>query len=400
MSSIDNLIDQRCPDGVQFRPLAELTSSVGKVRWDLVTAPLRYVDLSSIDRVTHQIGESVRVDSHSAPDRAQQLIRSGDVLFGATRPMLKRYSLVPPEYDGQVCSTGFCVLRPDPGVLLPRFLFHLLGSPNFYRHIEANQQGTGYPAISDKRVKEHRIPAPPLDVQREIVRILDAFAELEAELEARRVQYNYYRQCFFDRVTADSAALSSLGRWYGGVTPSKSNPSYWDGGSIPWLASMDVSNFTNTIRGRVTPLALDETPLRVIPAPSVAVVMRSNILRRILPIGLIEVDTTVNQDVRVLVPHDGVDAGYVFQALRADSEQIRSSCVRTDGSMAAVDSKSFFAWQIPLPSLSEQRRIAEKLRAFDALVSDLSIGLPAELAARRKQYEYYRDRLLTFKEAA
>ena len=109
---------------------------------------------------------------------------------------------------------------------------------------------------------------------------------------------------------------------------------------------------------------------------------------------------TLNQDMRALVPREGVDARFVYQALRADSERIRRECVRTDGSMAAVDSTSFFSWQIPLPSLDEQRRIAARLDAFDALVNDLSAGLAAELAARRKQYEYYRDRLLTFKEAA
>jgi len=68
--------------------------------------------------------------------------------------------------------------------------------------------------------------------------------------------------------------------------------------------------------------------------------------------------------------------------------------------MAAVDSTSFLLWQIPLPSLDEQRQIAARLEKFDALVNDLSAGLPAELAARRKQFQYYRDRLLTFKEAA
>lgn len=127
--------------------------------------------------------------------------------------------------------------------------------------------------------------------------------------------------------------------------------------------------------------------------------MRSNILRRRLPVGLVTIPTTVNQDIRALIPNSEVDADFAYQAIRASSEGIRATCVRTDGSMAAVDSRAFFDYEIPLPSLSEQRRIALKLRSFDALVNDLSVGLPAELAARRKQYEYYRDKLLTFPEA-
>jgi len=106
----------------------------------------------------------------------------------------------------------------------------------------------------------------------------------------------------------------------------------------------------------------------------------------------------VNQDVRLLVPREGVDAEYAFQVLQADSQRIRSGCVRTDGSMAAVESQGFFDWEIPLPSLGEQRRIARRLSHFEDLVNDLSIGLPAEIEARRRQYEYYRDRLLTFGE--
>jgi len=112
------------------------------------------------------------------------------------------------------------------------------------------------------------------------------------------------------------------------------------------------------------------------------------------------IETTLNQDVRALSPRDGVDPGYVYQVLRAASEQIRAACVRADGSMAAVDSRAFFNWPIPVPSLKDQKRIANQLSTLEAVVSELSISLPAEIKARRKQYEYYRGRLLTFKALA
>ena len=195
--------------------------------------------------------------------------------------------------------------------------------------------------------------------------------------------------------------MGEIGTWTGGITPSKAVPRYWESGTIPWIASMDISASNGAeIRGRVTQVALDETPLRLVPAPSIAVVMRSNILRRVLPVGFIDVDATVNQDLRLLRPRDGIDPRFVYQALLAASDAIRQKCVRTDGSMAAVDSKALFDWLVPVPPLDEQRRIAAILDQFDALVNDLSAGLPAEIRARRAQYEYYRDTLLTFAEAA
>ncbi|MFJ6533528.1 restriction endonuclease subunit S [Microbacterium sp. NPDC091662] len=282
--------------------------------------------------------------------------------------------------------------------LVPKFFYYVMSTQ---RLAEKNQAG-GVPSMTQSYLNRLRIPVPPLEVQREIVEILDKFAELEAELEAelkaRRVQYTYYRRAMLDQPNVPRVSLADLGSWFGGMTPSKQNSAYWEGGDVPWLASMDVSDeSTNKIRGRVTARAIQETSLKVVPAPSIPVVMRSNILRRTLPVGFVEVDTTVNQDVRALVVGDGVDARYAYQVLRADSERIREQCVRTDGSMAAVSSKSFFAWQVPLPDLAEQRRIAAALDEFDTLVNDVSIGLPAELVARRKQYEHYRDKLLAFR---
>lgn len=198
MSRIDELIAERCPGGVPFEPLSALVDRGQNIRWDETGGGFfRYIDLTSVDRVTRRIVNTAAINAETAPSRAQQVVQAGDVLFGTTRPMLKRYCVVPEEYDGQVASTGYCVLRPKQDRMLTNFLFHMLGTAEFYLHVEANQRGASYPAITNKLVKDYRIPVPPLEVQREIVRILNQFtqleAELEAELEARRRQYAYYR---------------------------------------------------------------------------------------------------------------------------------------------------------------------------------------------------------------
>ena len=217
MSHIDDLIAEHCPEGVEFRGLGELLEKTTNIRWqDSQGEEFKYIDLTSVDRSTNAIVDTKTIDSEIAPSRAQQIVREGDVIFGTTRPMLKRYCLIPSEYDLQICSTGYCVLRPRTELLLPNFLFHLLGTVTFYSHVEANQRGASYPAITDGAVKAFHIPIPPIEVQREIVKVLDTFtkleAELEAELEARRRQYKYYRDAlltFGERTDAEASKQAS-----------------------------------------------------------------------------------------------------------------------------------------------------------------------------------------------
>ena len=413
MSTIDDLIAEHCPGGVEFRTLDEIgvlySGLTGKSKADFATGDARFVSYVNVfNNLSTDVdpGDRVRVSDGERQNR----VRYGDILFTASSESADEVGMasgVTVEPREPLYLNSFCFgFRPNHvDDLDPEFAKHLFRSAGVRRQVIRTANGVTRINISKARFRGIKIPVPPPAIQRHIAAILDKMeslkAELEAELELRSRQYAYYRQVILDRVTADPVPLANLGRWQGGITPSKSNPAYWEAGAIPWLASMDVSDTTtDEIRGRVTEQALQETPLKIVPAPSVAVVMRSNILRRTLPIGLVKVDTTVNQDIRLLVPREDVDAEYVFQVLRADSERIRGACVRTDGSMAAMSSQSFFAWEIPLPDLVEQRAIAEQLRSFDLLVSDLSIGLPAEIKARRAQYEYYRDRLLTFEELA
>ena len=148
MSRIDKLIAEHCPDGVPFKPIEALVERGATIRWtDVPGSSFRYIDLTSVDRVTHAISETETITSENAPSRAQQIVREGDVIFGTTRPMLKRYTVVPVRYDGQICSTGYCVLRPKSGRILTNFLFHSLGTAEFYAYVEANQRGASYPAI-------------------------------------------------------------------------------------------------------------------------------------------------------------------------------------------------------------------------------------------------------------
>ena len=187
MNKIDKLVEEMCPDGIDFVRLEQVCSKVPGIRWQAVADQhFEYIDLTSVDRTTKSIIETSTIDGETAPSRAKQLVKDGDVIFGTTRPTLNRFCLINRRHDGQVCSTGFCVLRPDQAQVIPNFLFHIIGSQKFQRHVRSNEKGASYPSISDAEVKKFQIPLPPLEVQEEIVRILADVPDLRPGRRALR----------------------------------------------------------------------------------------------------------------------------------------------------------------------------------------------------------------------
>lgn len=193
-------------DGVEVEwvPISDVVLRTKNIKWKETSASYSYIDLTSVDIDTKQIIETSEINADNAPSRAQKLVETDDVIFATTRPTQMRYCLVNDTYSGAVASTGYCILRVKKEKVTPKWILHLLSSSEFKKYLEENQSGSAYPAISDAKIKEFLIPIPcpsnpekSLEIQAEIVRILDAFtamtAELTAELNMRKQQYNYYR---------------------------------------------------------------------------------------------------------------------------------------------------------------------------------------------------------------
>ena len=199
-------------DVVKLKSLDEVCLKTSNIKWkDNIGNEYKYIDLSAVNRENNKIEELQIITSKNAPSRAQQIVKTDDIIFGTTRPTLKRYAVVTDDLDGQICSTGFCVLRPNQELVSPRFLFYILKSSSFFNYVENNQEGAGYPSISNSKVKNFKYPIPSLEEQERIVNILDQFdalvndikTGLPAEIKARRAQYEYYRKKLltFNRVT-------------------------------------------------------------------------------------------------------------------------------------------------------------------------------------------------------
>ena len=187
----------------KIEKLGDCLLNVKKIKWKEINSKIfKYIDLSSVSREFHYICDTDLIKAENAPSRAQQIVCKYDVLFGTTRPLLQRYCLVSEEYDNQICSTGFCVLRANRDKVLPKWLLYQISTSLFLEHLKTHEKGTSYPAISDSDLKLYKILVPSIEVQEHIVSILDKFdfivndisKGLPKEIELRQKQYEYYRE--------------------------------------------------------------------------------------------------------------------------------------------------------------------------------------------------------------
>ena len=147
-----------------------------------------YVDIAGIDRTLKAIVEHQTLMGIDAPSRARKVIRKDDLLVSTVRPNLNAVAMVPACLDGQIASTGFCVLRPNRDCVEPRYLFYWAITSTFVDALTSRVRGANYPAVSDRDVKEVAIPLPPLMEQRRIVDILDRanrLRRLRADADAK-----------------------------------------------------------------------------------------------------------------------------------------------------------------------------------------------------------------------
>ena len=156
-----------------------------------------YLDIASIDNSQQKITDPKKYFGIDAPSRARQLVKSGDILFSTVRTYLRNIAVVSKIYDGQIASTGFCVIRPLPKIQ-NRLIFWLVQTDDFLNPLNQLQRGTSYPAVRDSDVFPQIIPLPPLPEQHRIVaKIEELFTRLDAGVEALKkikAQLKRYRQ--------------------------------------------------------------------------------------------------------------------------------------------------------------------------------------------------------------
>ena len=255
------------------------------------------------------------------------------------------------------------------------------------------------PRGNKAKILEFEVPVPPLEIQEAIVEILDKFTnletELEAELEARTLQYKYYRDSLFEALDCPSVPLGSLGTFVRGNGLQKKD--LQESGN-PVIHYGQVFTRYGLHEDKTLSYANDEVydKLRKAEKGNLVIATTSendeDVCKALAWLG--ETPAGISGDAYIY-RHE-MNPKYVSYFFTTHDFQRQKLRHITGTKVRRVSGKNLETIEIPLPSLEEQQRIVDILDRFDALTSSLSEGLPAELAARRSQYEYYRDQLLSF----
>ncbi|MGL5724790.1 restriction endonuclease subunit S [Cetobacterium sp.] len=379
MSKLEQLINELCPDGVEYKLLKDI--SIMKRGVSITKKDLTEGDIPVISGGKEP---AYYCDKYNREDETITVAGSG---AGAGYVQYWNKPIF-------VCD-AFSIKAIETNST--KYLFYFL--QNIQKYIYSTKQGSGIPHVYISSIEKVSIPLPPLPVQEEIVRILDTFTELTAELTAeltmRKQQYEYYRDSllinnkFSERVLLKSVVKKGCS----GGTPKKGEEKFYLNGTVPWLRTQDVKfNEIFEINSFITEEAVKKTSAKWIPANCVIVAISGATAGRC---AINKVPTTTNQHCyNMEIDETKALYKYIYYCVYSQYEELLS---RKQGARGDLNSSLILGITIPLPPLEEQQRIVDILDRFDTLVNDIKDGLPAEIEARKQQYEYYRDKLLTFK---
>ena len=420
-TNIKQLINELCPNGVEWKTLGEITHSIktglnprNNFKLNTPGATNYYVTVKEI--TTGKILFSDKTDK--IDDDALKIIQKrsnlelGDVLFSGIGTIGK-VALVDIEPKNWNCSESVFILKPKKDILIPKYLVYILQSNSLTSQFLKQSVGSTLQGVRMSTLSNISIPIPPLPVQEEIVRILDKFTAdvnehiqlLERELELRHKQYEYYRNKLLTPTEENGSWLlnghsvewKTLGEVCdvtSGGTPSKSKKEYWENGIIPWLKS-EVCNNTSIYSASdfITELGLKNSSTKLL-EKNITLMAMVGATR--FKTAFLEFEACTNQNIASINSKikNKLSNKFIFYYLTNKYDEFSKKM----SSYGMINLETIRSINIPIPPMEEQERIVGILDKFNKLINDLSIGLPAEIQARKKQYEYYRNKLLTFKE--
>ncbi|GAA9081114.1 restriction endonuclease subunit S [Helicobacter pylori] len=410
MHKIERLLQTLAPKGVEFRRLGEVCESTNK----------KTLKISEVSEVKNKGMYPVINSGRDLYGYYHDFNNDGENITIASRG---EYAGFINYFNEKFFAGGLCYPYKvkDTNELLTKFLYFYLKT-NEIQIMENLVSRGSIPALNKADIETLTIPIPPLEIQQEIVKILDAFTELKA----RKKQYAYYQNMLLDfndinsnhkdakmsaktypkRLKSLLQTLAPKGVEFktleevfeikNGYTPSKNNPEFWEKGTIPWFRMEDIRENGRILKDsiqHITPKALKNKKL--FPKNSIIISTTATIGEH----ALLIVDSLANQRFTFLSKKANcgiaLDMKFFFYQCFLLGEWCKNN-TNVSG-FASVDMTAFKKYKFPIPPLEIQQEIVKILDQFLALTTDLLAGIPAEIEARKKQYEYYREKLLSFK---
>lgn len=379
MSKLEELIEQYCPDGVEWKPLGEAT--IMKRGTSATKGIMQEGDIPVISggrqpafycNVSNRTGEVITVAGSGAG--------AGYVQYW-NEPIF-------------VCD-AFSIQGNE--TLKTKYVYYIL--TNIQEKIYSTKKGGGVPHVHISSIDKFEIPVPPLPVQEEIVRILDAFTELQAELQKRLQQYNYYRDNLLSFEGRTDVQWKKLGKIASITTGRRFVRTDIRESGVPCFHYGDIYTYYG-LTATKTKGYLDEELVKKLrfaqPNDVVVVCAGENDMDIGVGVAWLGDEPAVVHDACCILHHNQ-SPRYISHFLRTHNYHLQMKKYVKNGKISSLPASGLAEALMPLPSLEEQERIASILDRFDSLTNDLAAGLPAEIEKRRQQYEYYRDKLLTFK---
>ena len=374
MTKLEELIEKLCPDGVEYKELSEvLTIKNGK--------DYKHFGEGNVP-VYGSGGIMTYIDT--------AVYEKPSVLIPRKGSLDKLYFVQEPFWT--VDTIFYTDINAD--IVEPKYIFYYLQK----EHLEKLNKAGGVPSLTQSVLNKVKLPVPPLEVQREIVRILDNFtfltAELAAELAARQKQYEYYRDLLLTFKSNESTILNERTNELEINAP------------VRWMKLGDIADIKRGIRVVKKQLITEgKYPVYQNSLEPMGYFNKYNCEAETTyvisagaagEIGFCNKKFWAADDCLIFIDTKNVNNKFIYYSLL-----VRKNILLANVRKASIPRLSRIVVEnliIPVPPLEVQQRIVDILDRFDSLCNDISSGLPAEIEMRQKQYEYYRDKLLTFKE--
>ena len=406
MSKLDELLRELCPDGVEYKKLGEIATKITDGMHNLpkgtgTDGAYPILSAQNINNGIIDINASKWVSREIFEiENRRTNVQIGDVLLTIVGA-IGRVAVVDTDLKA-LFQRSVCVIKLDNSVAISRYVFFALQSSSVQSYIQVNAHGAAQKGIYLDNVSKIVVPLPPIEVQSEIVRILDDYTEnvvelqnqLALEITARQRQYTFYRNKLLTFSGNEKAKIAKIS--LGDIGPIcmckrilKSQTNTVEG--VPFYK---IGTFGKKADAYISKETFDEYRSKYsFPKKGDVLISAAGTIGRTV---VYDGKPAYFQDSNIVWIDN--DESIVLNSYLRYCYELKPWKVSSGGTIQRLYNDNVAKAIITVPSLDVQNRIVNVLDNFEKICSDLNIGLPAEIEARQKQYEYYRDKLLTFAE--